>query len=349
MSPAGVRDPADVAIKQKCFPLGVGRTGSSLASLRSALAMARSARWWARPAAARLRCCASSPGSIASSKAAWRCPPTARSHGVQEPRLLPWRTVEQNVRLAAPHANGAVLDTLFQTLGLAAHRDHYPASSRLGSPGAWRWRAPSRSGRISCCSTSRSSRSTTRWRRGCATSSRVGLAQPRYDLAGDARHRRGHGLADRLFLLSASPARVVAEVRWRARARRARRRSSQPCAPRSRDGRRLVEFFTRPNIAGGLSTRTSRHRSVGSREELDPTYSSPRRRAAGGACRAADRSRARPTERTARVEPTTTAVATGSNMPLERVADHLDRMGERIGQRDEISTSEPPSRSFQSG
>jgi sulfonate transport system ATP-binding protein len=32
----------------------------------------------------------------------------------QEPRLLPWRTVEQNVRLAAPRATDAGLDTLFQ-------------------------------------------------------------------------------------------------------------------------------------------------------------------------------------------------------------------------------------------
>ena len=28
----------------------------------------------------------------------------------QEPRLLPWRTVEENVRLAAPQASDAVLD-----------------------------------------------------------------------------------------------------------------------------------------------------------------------------------------------------------------------------------------------
>src|SRR5438105_10266079 len=48
----------------------------------------------------------------------------------QEPRLLPWRTVEQNVRLAAPQAIG--LDTLFQTLGLGAHRDHYPGELSLG-------------------------------------------------------------------------------------------------------------------------------------------------------------------------------------------------------------------------
>ena len=50
----------------------------------------------------------------------------------QSPALLPWRTVEQNVRLAAPKATDAGLDTLFQTLGLAAHRDHYPGELSLG-------------------------------------------------------------------------------------------------------------------------------------------------------------------------------------------------------------------------
>ncbi|HLQ90785.1 MAG TPA: ATP-binding cassette domain-containing protein, partial [Xanthobacteraceae bacterium] len=31
----------------------------------------------------------------------------------QEPRLLPWRTLEQNVRLAAPQVSDATLDALF--------------------------------------------------------------------------------------------------------------------------------------------------------------------------------------------------------------------------------------------
>jgi ABC-type nitrate/sulfonate/bicarbonate transport system ATPase subunit len=50
----------------------------------------------------------------------------------QEPRLLPWRTVEQNVRLAAPLASSAALDALFATLGLSEHRRHYPGELSLG-------------------------------------------------------------------------------------------------------------------------------------------------------------------------------------------------------------------------
>jgi NitT/TauT family transport system ATP-binding protein len=50
----------------------------------------------------------------------------------QEPRLLPWRTVEDNVRLVAPHASAAALTALFETLGLSTHRQNYPGELSLG-------------------------------------------------------------------------------------------------------------------------------------------------------------------------------------------------------------------------
>ncbi len=51
----------------------------------------------------------------------------------QEPRLLPWRSVEQNVRLALPDAEKhRSLDQLFDDLGLSAHRSFYPAELSLG-------------------------------------------------------------------------------------------------------------------------------------------------------------------------------------------------------------------------
>jgi NitT/TauT family transport system ATP-binding protein len=50
----------------------------------------------------------------------------------QEPRLLPWRTVEDNVRLAAPQASDAALSALFATLGLTEHRRHYPGELSVG-------------------------------------------------------------------------------------------------------------------------------------------------------------------------------------------------------------------------
>ena len=50
----------------------------------------------------------------------------------QEPRLLPWRSVEENVRLAAPLIDEATLAALFTILELNAHRSHFPGELSLG-------------------------------------------------------------------------------------------------------------------------------------------------------------------------------------------------------------------------
>jgi ABC-type nitrate/sulfonate/bicarbonate transport system ATPase subunit len=51
----------------------------------------------------------------------------------QEPRLLPWRTVEDNVRLVLPAHDAKVdLGDLFETLGLKSHLDRYPGELSLG-------------------------------------------------------------------------------------------------------------------------------------------------------------------------------------------------------------------------
>jgi NitT/TauT family transport system ATP-binding protein len=50
----------------------------------------------------------------------------------QEPRLLPWRSVEDNVRIAAPLADDAKLSALFGILELDAHRSHFPGELSLG-------------------------------------------------------------------------------------------------------------------------------------------------------------------------------------------------------------------------
>jgi len=50
----------------------------------------------------------------------------------QEPRLLPWRSVEDNVRLAAPDVTGDRLAAIFGVLELEAHRTHFPGELSLG-------------------------------------------------------------------------------------------------------------------------------------------------------------------------------------------------------------------------
>ena len=51
----------------------------------------------------------------------------------QEPRLLPWRTVEQNIRLALPvHEPAPDLTELIEILGLGSHLARYPGELSLG-------------------------------------------------------------------------------------------------------------------------------------------------------------------------------------------------------------------------
>ncbi len=51
----------------------------------------------------------------------------------QEPRLLPWRSVEHNVRLGlAKPDRGRDLDALFERLGLSPWRDSFPRALSLG-------------------------------------------------------------------------------------------------------------------------------------------------------------------------------------------------------------------------
>ncbi|MGJ5207707.1 ABC transporter ATP-binding protein [Bradyrhizobium sp. HKCCYLR20261] len=50
----------------------------------------------------------------------------------QEPRLLPWRSVEENVRLAAPEVADDRLAAIFGVLELEGHRSHFPGELSLG-------------------------------------------------------------------------------------------------------------------------------------------------------------------------------------------------------------------------
>jgi NitT/TauT family transport system ATP-binding protein len=50
----------------------------------------------------------------------------------QKDTLLPWRTVEDNIRLIAPAIDEPTLAGLFDTLGLSTHRAHFPGELSLG-------------------------------------------------------------------------------------------------------------------------------------------------------------------------------------------------------------------------
>lgn len=50
----------------------------------------------------------------------------------QEPRLLPWRSVIDNLRIAAPQASEAALSALLDALELSEHARHFPGELSLG-------------------------------------------------------------------------------------------------------------------------------------------------------------------------------------------------------------------------
>jgi ABC-type nitrate/sulfonate/bicarbonate transport system ATPase subunit len=133
MSPAGVRGRLDVNIEQKSFRAASGGKLKVLGELAFSLGSGEVAALVGPSGCGKttlLRIVAGLDRDFDGNVA-------IPAHGTlamvfQEPRLLPWRTVEQNVRLAAPRATDAGLEMLFHTLGLEAHRDHYPGELSLG-------------------------------------------------------------------------------------------------------------------------------------------------------------------------------------------------------------------------
>src|ERR671922_1640480 len=127
MSPAGARGRLDVNIKQKTFRAASGGKLHVLGELVFSLRSGEVAALVGPSGCGKTTLLRIVAGLDRDFEGGVALP----AHGTlgmvfQEPRLLPWRTVEQNVRLAATQATDAALDALFQTLGLAAHRAHYP-------------------------------------------------------------------------------------------------------------------------------------------------------------------------------------------------------------------------------
>jgi NitT/TauT family transport system ATP-binding protein len=50
----------------------------------------------------------------------------------QEPRLMPWRSVADNIQIAAPQASKAEIGALLEALGLGGHAAHFPRQLSLG-------------------------------------------------------------------------------------------------------------------------------------------------------------------------------------------------------------------------
>jgi NitT/TauT family transport system ATP-binding protein len=214
MSPAGVPGRLEVAIKQKSFQRASGGKLYVLGELALGLGNGEVGALVGPSGCGKTTLLRIIAGLDRDYEGSVQLPDHGKLGMVfQEPRLLPWRTLEQNVRLAAPGANDRSLDALFHSLGLEAHRHHYPGELSLGL---------ARRGALA---------------RAFAVEPDLLLLDEPFVSLDDAMAARlrdelaelvnrrpvttllvthnveeAIGLADRLFLLSASPARVVAEL-----------------------------------------------------------------------------------------------------------------------------------------
>jgi sulfonate transport system ATP-binding protein len=214
MSPAGVPGRLDVSIKQKSYDSASGGRLQVLAGLALTLANGEVGALVGPSGCGKTTLLRIIAGLDRNYEGTLVLPDHGRLGMVfQEPRLLPWRTVEQNVRLAAPAATDANLNGLFLALGLAGHRDHYPGELSLGlarrvalarafavEPDLLLLDEPFVSLDDALAARLRDELAELVTRRPVTTL----LVTHDVDEA--------IGLADRLFLLSASPARVLAEV-----------------------------------------------------------------------------------------------------------------------------------------
>jgi len=131
----------------------------------------------------------------------------------QEPRLLPWRTVDENVRLVAPGASEARLAALFDTLELAPHRWHYPGQLSLGlARRAALARAFAVEASLLILDEPFVSLDEALAARLRGELMKLIDSRPVTTLLVTHDVEEAIGLADRLFLLSAGPARILAEL-----------------------------------------------------------------------------------------------------------------------------------------
>ena len=133
MSPAGASSRLELHIKQKSYRTAAGGRLHVLGELSIALAKGEVAALVGPSGCGKTTLLRIITGLDRDFEGTVSLPVNCKLGVVfQEPRLLPWRTVEENIRLIAPQANAQSLKTLFATLGLAEHRRHYPGELSLG-------------------------------------------------------------------------------------------------------------------------------------------------------------------------------------------------------------------------
>ena len=214
MSPAGARNRLDVAIKQKSYRAASGGRLQVLGELALSLESGAVAALVGPSGCGKTTLLRIIAGLDHDFEGGVSIPAQGMLGMVfQEPRLLPWRTVEQNVRLAAPDASEDEVEMLFAALGLAAHRNHFPGELSLGL-----------ARRVALARAFAVKPDLLLLDEPFVSLDNALAARLRDELAELVKRRpvttllvthnveEAIDLADRLYLLSASPARVLAEV-----------------------------------------------------------------------------------------------------------------------------------------
>jgi NitT/TauT family transport system ATP-binding protein len=134
MSPAGDRaQRLDARVAKKSYRTASGRSVPVIADLAFALEEGETGALIGPSGCGKSTLMRILAGLDRNFEGSVRRPPNGRIGMVfQEPRLLPWRSVEDNVRLAAPEASEAEIGALFDALGLSEHRTHFPGELSVG-------------------------------------------------------------------------------------------------------------------------------------------------------------------------------------------------------------------------
>jgi ABC-type nitrate/sulfonate/bicarbonate transport system ATPase subunit len=133
VSRAGVSSQLDVNIKNKCYRAASGARLHVLGEISLALMSGEVAALVGPSGCGKTTLLRIVVGLDGDFEGSVRLPAHGKLGVVfQEPRLLPWRSVEENVRLVAPYASETELGELFATLELSEHRRHYPGELSLG-------------------------------------------------------------------------------------------------------------------------------------------------------------------------------------------------------------------------
>jgi ABC-type nitrate/sulfonate/bicarbonate transport system ATPase subunit len=133
MSPVGDRARLEARVRKKSFRTASGRSVPVLGPLSFALEEGETGALIGPSGCGKSTLMRILAGLDRNFEGAVHIPANGRvGMAFQEPRLLPWRSVEDNVRLAAPQASEAEIGALFAALGLAEHRTHFPGELSVG-------------------------------------------------------------------------------------------------------------------------------------------------------------------------------------------------------------------------